>query len=407
MNQKKVEFDIAIIGAGIAGLALANALDNTNLKVIVLEAGSFHRQPPDTANADIHGYDARVSAITLGNMQYLQSLGAWDQVSQLRFQPFDKMHVWDGEGTGNIDFDAAELGELQMGAIVENRVLVYSLLDSLVMSGNIRLQDNACIDDIAPITEADGVKQQITLSDRTITAQLVVGADGANSFVRHHFDFKTREWDYGHNAIVCTVQSERPHKTTAWQRFMRTGPVAFLPLPGADEHLCSIVWSCESDKAEQLMALDDEAFCQALTSASEAVLGNVQAIGKRFSVPLRQRHAVDYVQPGVALVADAAHTIHPLAGLGINLGLQDVRVLAEELQRARQRQYSVSDVRVLSRYQRRRKGENLLIMSAMEGFKRLFEQQSLPLLWLRNKGISSVGKLTIIKRQLMRNVMGL
>ena len=404
MTSKRAEFDIAIIGAGIAGLALANALDNSGLRVIVLEAAGFPASPPPTDAEGIDSFDARVSALTLGNIRYLQQLGVWQAISELRMQPFDSMYVWDGEGTGDIHFDAAELGENTMGAIVENRVLVYSLLDNLSMSSNVRLLDHAAITGIEAITEADGIKQQIILTDKKIVARLLVGADGANSFVREHFGFRTREWDYGHNAIVCTIHTEQPHRQTAWQRFMHSGPLALLPLPG--DRLCSIVWSADTARAEQLMQLDDDAFCQQLTLASEARLGRVLAASRRFSVPLRQRHAVDYVQPGVALIADAAHTIHPLAGLGINLGLQDVQVLAEELQRARQRNYPLSDIRVLSRYQRRRKGENLLVMAAMEGFKRLFAQQALPLLWLRNKGMSGVSRLGLLKQQLMRQVMG-
>ena len=406
MTQKKAEFDVAIVGAGIAGLALANALDNSGLKVLLLESGTFQQSPPPVDNAGVDGFDARVSALTLGSIRALQRLGVWPHIENQRVQPFDKMYVWDGEGTGDISFAAAELGEQQMGAIVENRVLVYSLLDNLAMSGNVKMLDNAAVIDIRPITEIDGVKQAIELHDKTIVTKLLVGADGANSFVRQHFEFRTREWDYGHNAIVCTVETESSHQNTAWQRFMHSGPLAFLPLPG-EGNLCSIVWSCETEKAGQLMQLDDAAFMQQLTVASEHKLGNIRQVSQRFSVPLRQRHAIEYVKQGVALVADAAHTIHPLAGLGINLGLQDVLVLAEEIQRAKKRDYPVGDIRVLSRYQRRRKGENLLVMSVMEGFKRLFEQQSLPLLWLRNKGMNSVARISPLKRRLMQHVMGL
>lgn len=405
MTSKKNEFDVAIIGAGIAGLALANALDNSGLKVVLLEAGSFNNQPPAVENS-ITGFDARVSALTVGSLQFLQKLGVWPAIEQLRAQHFDRMQVWDGEGTGQISFSAAEISVPELGYIVENRVLVYSLLENLAMSSNVKLLDNARIQDIQTLTELDGIKQNIVLAERNIVAKLIVGADGAQSFVRDHYGFKTREWDYGHHAIVCTVKTEKPHDCTAWQRFMQTGPVALLPLAGESQQYCSIVWSAESELAEDLVYLDDQPFCEQLTRATESVLGNIEAASPRFAIALRQRHAVDYVQPGVALIADAAHTIHPLAGLGINLGLQDVAVLAEELLRAAARDYPVGDIRVLSRYQRRRKGENLLVMSAMEGFKRLFEQKALPLLWLRNKGMSGVGKLSPLKRQIMKQVMG-
>jgi len=237
---------------------------------------------------------------------------------------------------------------------------------------------------------------------------LLVAADGALSRVREMMDFQTREWDYGHRAIVTTVQVEQPHGSTAWQRFLPSGPLALLPLPGDEgQHLCSIVWSLQEHLVDDLLALDEAAFCAALEQASERRLGTVLGSSPRFAFPLRQRHAVDYVQPGVALVADAAHTIHPLAGQGINLGLQDVAALAEEILTGCARGANPGQLAVLRRYQRRRKGENLAMMAAMDGFKQLFEQQALPLRWLRNVGMRGVDQLPPVKQQLMRHAMGL
>lgn len=405
MSQKKNTFDVVIIGAGIAGLALANALDNSGLKVAVLEAGKFKARPE--ADDDINGFDMRVSALSLGSIAFLNNLGVWHAVESLRSQAFDHMYVWDGEGTGKIEFSAAEVSAQALGHIVENRVLVHSLLDNLSMSSNVKLIDAASIQNIQAITERDGVKQHIILEGNTIATTLLIGADGAQSFVRQHYGFKTREWNYGHDAIVCTVKTEKPHGNTAWQRFMQTGPIALLPLQSSSQQYCSVVWSAKTECAAEIMQLDDAQFCQQLSQASESILGTIEQVSARFSIPLRQRHAVDYVQQGVALVADAAHTIHPLAGLGINMGLEDVRVLAEELLRAKANGRALGDICVLSRYQRRRKGENLLVMSAMEGFKRLFEQQSLPILWLRNKGMSGIGQFSPVKRQIIKQVMGL
>ena len=220
--------------------------------------------------------------------------------------------------------------------------------------------------------------------------------------------FHSREWDYGHRAIVATVEVAHTHEETAWQRFLPSGPLALLPLPGADgHHYCSIVWSMQEHLVDDVLALEDQAFCAALEAACEARLGAVLGSSRRFAHPLRQRHAVDYVQAGVALVADAAHTIHPLAGQGINLGLQDVAVLAEEIVAGRACGVSVGQLELLRRYQRRRKSENLMMMTAMDGFKRLFEQQSLPLRWLRNVGMRKVDQLLPLKQQLMRHAMGL
>ena len=186
-----------------------------------------------------------------------------------------------------------------------------------------------------------------------------------------------------------------------------TGPLAFLPLPGEDgRHYCSIVWSLREALVDDLLALDSPAFCGALEQAFEGRLGRVLDCAPRFAFPLRQRHAIDYVQAGVALVGDAAHTIHPLAGQGINLGLQDVDVLAQEVLAGHARGLNPGQLALLRRYQRRRKGENLLMMAAMDGFKALFEQQALPLRWLRNAGMRGVGRIGPLKQQLIRHAMG-
>lgn len=406
MRLKKHEFDIVIVGAGIAGLALANALDSTNLKVAVIEANAFRHELP-TIEDDIESYDARVCAFTQGSIRFLKELGVWQTITAARSQFFDRMHVWDGEGTGAITFDGADIGATELGYIVENRIVVHSLLENLSFSSNIKLLDNTIIDDIQTISDKEGVKQKLVLGDKEILTRLLVGADGAQSFIRQNYGFKTREWDYGHHAIVCTIETEYPHDTTAWQRFMKTGPIALLPLQSREGRFCSIVWSAETAFAEQILAMNDEEFCQALAAHTECRLGQIKTATKRFAIPLRQRHAVDYVQQGVALVADAAHTIHPLAGLGINMGLEDVNVLAQELIRAKKRGAHLSEAYILSRYQRRRKGENLLVMAAMEGFKRLFEQPALPVLWLRNRGMSAVDQMAVVKKQIIKQVMGL
>lgn len=400
-----LQLDIVIVGAGIAGSALALALADSGYSIGLVEAQPLERRPlPQAAGLD--AFDARVSALTPRAASLLSDLGAWADIEAYRACPYTHMTVWDAEGTGRIDFDSAELGVPALGHIVENRVIVDALLARVLDTRNVQRYSPERLS--ACDRREDGTVRVRLDSGCELAAQLVVGADGALSRVRELMAFETREWDYGHRAIVATVEVAGPHRDTAWQRFLPTGPLAFLPLPGGEgRHFCSIVWSLQDDLVDRLMALDDATFCVELDQAFEGTLGGVLGASPRFAFPLRQRHAVDYVQPGVALVADAAHTIHPLAGQGINLGLQDVAALAAELSWARDRDLAPGSLAVLRRYQRRRKGENLLMMGAMDGFKRLFEQQSLPLRWLRNAGMRGVDSLAPLKQRLMRHAMGL
>ena len=399
------EFDVAIIGAGIAGSALAAALSGKGLSIALVESRPLTR-PQLPSGLDVQHFDARVSALTPRSRGMLEALGAWQAIAGYRHCPYGHMTVWDAEGTGEIEFDRAEVNAPALGYIVENRTIVAALLDKLAGAADVTAFSPARLE---ACTRLESSKMEVVLEGGdSLQAALVVAADGAESKVRAMMGFHTREWDYHHRAIVATVQVERPHRETAWQRFLPSGPLAFLPLPGAPgQHCCSIVWSLKEELVDSLLALDETVFCAELTQAFEGRLGNVLASSPRYAFPLRQRHAVDYVQSGVALVADAAHTIHPLAGQGINLGLQDVAVLAEEILGGRQRGTAPGQIALLRRYQRRRKGENLLMMTAMEGFKRLFEQQSLPIRWLRNAGMRGVGQLGPLKQQLIRRAMGL
>ena len=242
---------------------------------------------------------------------------------------------------------------------------------------------------------------------REVSAGLLVAADGAHSHVRELAGFETREWDYGQEAIITTVRTQHPHNFTAWQRFMRTGPVAFLPLQHeGDAHQCSIVWSADSELARELMALDDETFCVRLEQAFESRLGRVIHCDKRHVVPLRQRHATRYGRPGVVLVGDAAHSIHPLAGQGVNLGLLDAQALANEIERALMRRIPLNDESILRRYQRQRLAGNLGMMSVMEAFKQLFGSGSLGVNWIRNTGMRQLNSIPLIKKVIINAALG-
>ena len=395
-----MQADLIIVGAGMVGSALALALEHSGLDILVVDGGPLSVRPFAAEGA----FEPRVSALSAASQRILERLGVWDGIAARRVSPYRDMRVWDGSGTGSVHFSAASVHAEVLGHIVENRVVQDALLDRLHDSqigllGSARLEQLRRSGDGWLLTLADG---------RELRAPLLVAADGANSAVRRLAGCATREWDYLHHAIVTSVRCERPHQATAWQRFTDDGPLAFLPLARqGDEHWCSIVWSTVPAEAERLMALDDEAFRHELGKAFEWRLGQVTAVDPRICIPLRQRHAKRYVESGLALIGDAAHSIHPLAGQGVNLGFLDAAVLAEVLLHALQRGEQANDVRVLSRYERRRMPHNLAMMAAMEGFERLFQADPLPLRLLRNSGLNWVDELPDAKALFVRRALGL
>lgn len=395
-----MQADLIIVGAGMVGSALALALKDSGLDILLIDGSPLSVKPFDAEAA----FEPRVSALSAASQRILDRLGAWPGVVARRASPYGEMQVWDGTGTGTIHFSAASVHADVLGHIVENRVVQDALLEPLHDSG-IGLMPNARLEHL----RHSGDDWLLTLVDgRQLRAPLVIAADGANSAVRRLAGCATREWDYLHHAIVTSVRCEQPHRRTAWQRFTDDGPLAFLPLDRqGDEHWCSIVWSVTPEEAERLMALGDEAFCRALGEAFEHRLGRVEHSDPRLCIPLRQRHAKRYVEPGLALIGDAAHTIHPLAGQGVNLGFLDAAVLAEVLLHAHARGERLADEKVLSRFERRRMPYNLGMMAAMEGFERLFQADPLPLRWLRNAGLRWVNQQPEAKALFVRQALGL
>ncbi|WP_178391984.1 2-octaprenyl-3-methyl-6-methoxy-1,4-benzoquinol hydroxylase [Pseudomonas putida] len=392
--------DLLIVGAGMVGSALALALQHSGLEILLIDGSPLSVQRFD----DEAPFEPRVSALSAASQRILERLGAWQGIAERRLSPYSDMHVWDGSGTGQIHFSAASVHAEVLGHIVENRVVQDGLLERLHDS-EIGLLPNARLERM----RRSGDEWLLTLSDgRNLRAPLVIAADGANSAVRRLTGCETREWDYLHHAIVTSVQCAKPHQMTAWQRFTDEGPLAFLPLArDGKQDWCSIVWSTTPEQSERLMALPDGEFCSELERAFEGRLGSVLHADPRLCVPLRQRHAKRYVAEGLALIGDAAHTIHPLAGQGVNLGFLDAAVLAEVLQSAYERGERLADVRVLSRFERRRMPHNLALMAAMEGFERLFQADPLPLRWLRNSGLKWVEQMPEAKALFVRQALGL
>jgi 2-octaprenylphenol hydroxylase len=391
--------DLLIVGAGMVGSALALALQDSGLSIVVVDGGPLTVKPFVATGP----FEARVSALSTASQRILERLGVWDGIVARRVSPYSDMHVWDGSGTGKVHFSASSVHAEVLGHIVENRVVQDALLERLHGS-DIGLLADARLEQM----RRSGDDWLLTLSDgNTLRSPLVIAADGAHSTVRRMTGTATREWDYMHHAIVTSVRTADSHCRTAWQRFTDDGPLAFLPLDREGEHWCSIVWSVTPEQSERLMKLDDERFCRELEQAFEGRLGQVLSADPRLCVPLRQRHAKRYVAPGLALIGDAAHTIHPLAGQGVNLGFLDAAVLAEVLRGAIERGERLADERVLSRYERRRMPHNLALMAAMEGFERLFQADALPVRLLRNAGLKMVDRSSEGKAMFVRQALGL
>ncbi|OGT70890.1 MAG: hypothetical protein A3H44_05365 [Gammaproteobacteria bacterium RIFCSPLOWO2_02_FULL_57_10] len=431
------DFDIVIVGAGMVGASLACALAETDLRIAVLDSQIIDTPTSSSgAFADLP-FDPRVSAITPASQAFFKAFDVWDAIAARRCSPYTDMHVWEADGTGSIHFSAADIHADVLGHIIENSVILAALHEKLQKQKNVTLLAPVTLQELQPEMTAESASPGriglVLAEDRQLSTRLLVAADGANSRVRELAGFQVREWDYEHHAIVTTVRTELPHQQTAIQRFMDEGVLAFLPLSPCgsgpcprsdiadnsiagrarshmskdDQHYCSIVWSVVPDHAQRLMSLNDSAFAQALESAIESRLGAIVHVDKRYSFPLRQRHASSYVQKGIALIGDAAHTIHPLAGQGANLGLLDASALANEICQAHAVGRDFADMRTLRRYQRRRIGHNLGMMWLMEGFKHLFADQPLPLRWLRNAGMSGLDRVVPVKNRIMRSAMGI
>jgi 2-octaprenylphenol hydroxylase len=387
-------YDLVIAGGGMVGAALACALAAEGVSVALIEA----REPPrDWPEGEI---DNRVSALSRASQRILDRLGAWTPIIELGASPYRAMYVWDAGGSGHIRFDGAEVGEPDLGHIVENRVIQRALWE--------RLESHPTADLFCPARleafELDDLRVRVTLNTGSVLqASLLVGADGRDSPVRERAGITTHGWDYDQHALVANVSHELPHEETAWQRFLTTGPLAFLPLADGRS---SIVWSCPPEQARALLSQEEPEFCSALGEAFDHRLGRVLETGPRAVFPLRLQHAQRYVLPRLALVGDAAHAVHPLAGQGVNLGFLDAATLAEALLDARARGRDLGTLPTLRRYERARKGDNLAMLAAMDAFKRVFSNDILPLRLVRNAGLDLADRMAPVKRLFLRRALG-
>ena len=393
-------FDIAIVGAGISGLMLAAKLADSaaasELRITVLDAGPRPTPSPDDDMA------LRVSAIATGSADMLESVGAWQHVDASRRCAYEKMRVWDENGypdsSSALQFDAAGFAVPQLGYIVENDRLRAALLRRLDET-DVTLRFSTPIRALRQL----GQRHCIDLEGDELHADLVVGADGSRSFVRTEAGIGSRLWPYGQTAFVTHLRPEEPHRATAWQRFLKDGPLGILPL--ADGRV-SIVWSTTPDNARRAGDVDDVQLGHILSAASDDVLGELTAAGPRGSFPLAAQHAERYVLQGIALIGDAAHAIHPLAGQGANLGLRDASELAEVISSALHQGLHPADLPVLRRYERARRGSNATMLHLMTALNRLFTTDSSIVAELRMAGMRLFNRSGPIREQAVKVALG-
>lgn len=396
----KHDFDVVIVGGAMAGAGAAALLAcdarTSGLRIALLE--------PRPATAPLAGepLDLRVSALSRASQQLLVKTGAWDAVLARGAAAYQRMVIWEERsepgGRDALVFDAAELGEPDLGCIAENRAVQAALTESALARGVVLLRSG-----LATLTPGPDAIRVATADGREHRAALVVGADGADSAVRAQAGIDVRAFDYGQRAVVTHLRAERPHADTAYQRFLDTGPLALLPLA---EGRVSLVWSTTPGMADELVRCDAAQFAERVTAASGCVLGRLEAAAARAAFPLRLLHARRYVSARIALVGDAAHTVHPLAGQGINLAFLDAAALTEVLGEAQAGGDGPGELRVLRRYERWRRSENAVVMGVCDTINRLFAEKSVAIAGLRRFGLSLVTSQSFLRRALVERALG-
>jgi 2-octaprenylphenol hydroxylase len=391
------EFDIIILGGGLVGLTAASLCAQYGFSVALVE-----RQEPSLI-WDKNQFDIRCSAISKASQNIFQKIGVWESMVEDRVSAYQYMHVWDALGFGEISFDAADVGEANLGHIIENRVMIRALWEKAKQNTNITF----FVPEKAVDVQIEPEYALLTLSDQNkIKTKLIVGADGGHSWLRKFLNIESNQQDYHQSAIVATVSTQLSHQQTAWQRFLPEGPLAFLPLNSDKANSSSIVWTSSTEKTKALMALPPEKFCEALAHAFEYRLGAVLSTSERRNFSLTKLHAKRYIADRVALIGDAIHVIHPLAGQGVNLGLGDAKKLSDTLLLANKKTNDIGNHLVLRKYERARKGKILATLVAMDVFNKAFTYADTLSLGLRSIGLNIVDKTAFLKKKMMLQAMG-
>jgi 2-octaprenyl-3-methyl-6-methoxy-1,4-benzoquinol hydroxylase len=386
------QFDCVVVGGGMVGAASALSLAEIGLKVAVVERSEPLAYRPEQA------FDLRVSAISLASEQLLKQLGAWQQLQQWRTCPYKRLAVWENEHAYT-EFNAENIAQTHLGHIVENRLIQLSLWQEIEKHHNIEL---FCPESLLDL-EQHATHALLTLSSQVIEAKLVIAADGANSQIRKLVNIGTTGWDYAQSAMLINVKTELSQQDITWQQYFQTGPVAMLPMPGGT---ASLVWYHEKDEIARLATLSNACLEQAIQQHFPQRLGKVEVVAKA-PFPLTRRHANQYSKGCVVLVGDAAHTINPMAGQGVNLGFKDVKALQGVFAEAIGSGESWYSPSVIARYEQKRRKDNLLMMTAMDALYFSFGHVSPIVKLTRNAALSMVNKVPAIKNKALAYACGI
>jgi len=382
------EYDVIIIGGGMVGLAFALEFSSQrNTSIAVVDPGEIN----PTINKSFH---TRVSAITPVSEALLSELNVWSSIA--RKQSFNATKVWDQNSHGQLNFKASDEDLNHLGSIIENDLIQAALFASLDR------KKIECIKGSLTVLDKTAEGYQVTLSDKTkLGCQLLIGADGAQSQVRKLTGIDTRETDYQQQAIIANIVCEKSFDGAIWQRFLADSIIALLPL---SDKQASIVWSCKNAMANELTAMQDEEFAKALAETVEYRFGGITLESETKAFPLIERSAKDYVLPNLALIGDAAHNIHPLAGQGVNLGFADAKELNMQLRTHNDK--ALGDHMVLRKYARARRTDNELMAKTMTGLNWIYKENNEGLRWLRGFGMNLIDETPVLKSFLQKHALG-
>ena len=391
-SQKKFDYDLAIVGAGIIGLTLASALKDSGLSIVLIEAKPY----------SVAAMKGQAYAVHMSSKRIFTGIGVWDKILP-QIETFRQVCLSDANYPGVVEFQPADLGTDVLGYVAEHQALLTPLQEFMQNCPNVKYLCPAEV--VQTQYQPDGVEISLKAEgDRTIRTKLLVAADGARSPIRQSAGITTRGWQYWQSCIVAFVKPEKPHNNVAYERFWSSGPFAILPLPG---NRCRIVWTAPHEEAKALIALDDEQFLVQLRRRYGDRMGKLELDGDRFVFPVQLMQSDRYVLPRLALVGDAAHCCHPVGGQGLNMGIRDAAALAQVVQSAYNQGEDVGNLQVLKRYERWRKQENLTILGFTDLLDRMFSNNFLPVVIVRRLGLLMLKQIRPIKKYALQLMTGL